>query len=103
MGSTMILRMRREQTSITLSTIEAKYIATRLATCEEVWPQKLFIGLFDHVLEPTMIYYDNQSWVKMTKNLLFHDRSKHIEIKYHFIHDIVQKRDVKLQYVFIHE
>ena len=35
----------------------------------------------------------------MTENLVFHDKSKHIEIKYHFIRDMVQKGAVKLKYV----
>ena len=35
----------------------------------------------------------------MTKNLVFHDKSKHIEIRYHYIRDMVQKRAVKLQYI----
>ena len=39
----------------------------------------------------------------MSKNLVFHDKSKHIEIKYHYIRDMVQRGEVKLQYVAIDE
>ena len=39
----------------------------------------------------------------MTENLVFHDKSKHIEIQYFYIRDMVQKRDIKLQYVCINE
>ena len=46
-----------------------------------------------------MVYYDNQSCLKLTKNPIFHDRSKHIEIRYHFNWDHVQKGVVKLQYL----
>jgi hypothetical protein len=46
-----------------------------------------------------MIFCDNQSCIKMTKNPMFHDKTKHIEIRYHYIHDMVQKGVVKLQYV----
>jgi hypothetical protein len=46
-----------------------------------------------------VILCDNQSCIKMTKNPMFHDKSKHIEISYHYIHDMVQRGDVKLQYV----
>jgi hypothetical protein len=45
-----------------------------------------------------MIYYDNYSCVKLSENPMFHDRSKHIEIIYHFIKGRVQKGVVKLQY-----
>jgi hypothetical protein len=46
-----------------------------------------------------VIYCDNQSCVKLSENLLFHHRSKHIEIKYYFICDNVQKGEVILQYI----
>ena len=45
------------------------------------------------------IHYDNQSRIKLIENLVFHDKSKHIEIKYHYIWDMVQRRAIKLQYV----
>lgn len=46
-----------------------------------------------------MIHCDNQSCVKLSENPIFHDRSKHIEIRYHFIRDMVQKGAVRLQYI----
>ena len=56
-------------------------------------------GLFDAEIYVTDILCDNQSCIKMTENLIFHDKSKHLEIKYHFIQDMVQKGVVKLKYV----
>jgi hypothetical protein len=50
-------------------------------------------------MDATMILCDNQSFIKMTENPLFHDKTKHIEIWYHYINDMVQKGVVKLQYV----
>jgi len=50
-----------------------------------------------------MIYSDNQSRVKLSENPVFHDRSKHIEIKYYFLRDKVQKGEVILQYISIDE
>ena len=41
--------------------------------------------------------------MKLTKNLVFHDKSKHIEIKFHYIKDMVQRGVVKLQYVATEE
>ena len=55
--------------------------------------------LFDLQLDATCIYYDNHSFVKLSENPIFHDKSKHIEIKYHYISDMVQRGAVKLQYV----
>ena len=56
-------------------------------------------NLYDLQLDATCIYYDNHSCVKLSENLVFHDKSKHIEIKYHYIKDMVQRGAVKLQYV----
>jgi hypothetical protein len=50
-------------------------------------------------MEATTILRDNQRCIKMTKNHVFHDKSKHIEIQYHYICDMVQRGSIKLQYV----
>jgi hypothetical protein len=46
-----------------------------------------------------VIHCDNQSCIKISENLVFHDKSKHIEIRYSFIGDNVQKGVVKLQHI----
>ena len=56
-------------------------------------------GLFDVNIDVTDILCDNKSCIKMTENTLFHDKTKHIEVRYHFIWDMVQKGAVKLKYV----
>ena len=56
-------------------------------------------GLFDLQGEATCIYCDNQSCIKLSENPVFHDKSKHIEIKYQYIRDMVEKGAVKLQYI----
>ena len=55
--------------------------------------------LFDMELDTTVILCDNQSCIKMTENLVFHDKSKHMEIQYFYIRDMVPKGAIKLQYV----
>jgi hypothetical protein len=74
-------------------------MAASTASCEAIWLRKLLAELFDQELDPTVIYCDNQSCIKLFENPMFHDRSKHIEIMYHFIQDKIQKGAVKLQYV----
>ena len=78
-------------------------MATNLASCEAIWLHKMFFGLFSQPLRPLVIYRDNQSCIKLMENPVFHDRSKHIGIKYHFIRDYVQKGAVKLEYIPIDE
>ena len=57
------------------------------------------IGLFDLEMDATVVFCDNWSCIKIIENLVFQDKTKHIEIQYHYIHDMVQKGVVKLQYV----
>ena len=58
------------------------------ASCEAIWLRKLLVGLFGQEL-----------LIKLSENPVFHDRSKHIEIRYHFIRDQVQRGAVQLQYI----
>jgi hypothetical protein len=85
LGSSMVYWCSRKRTSVALSTTEAEYIALSMAFREEVWLRKLLADLFKHVLDSTIIHYGNQSCVKTSDNPMFHDKSNHIEIKYHYI------------------
>ena len=91
--------MIRKQRPGALITAEAEYIATSMACCEAVWLRKLFSELFGHVLDTTVILCDNQSGIRMTENPVLHDRSKHIDIRYHFIRDMVQRGTVRLDHI----
>ena len=93
----------RKQSNIALNTTEAEYIATCSSSCEAIWIHKLLTGLFDLEMEATVILCDNQSCIKMTENPVFHDKSKHIEIRYHYICDMVQRGAINLQYVRTYE
>jgi hypothetical protein len=77
-----------------LSTAEVEYIALSVAVCEAVLLCKLLTDLFDHEMDCTIIHCDNQSCVKFSENLVFHNKSKHIEIKYHYIRDMVQRKAI---------
>jgi hypothetical protein len=94
MGSVMI--SCRKQKFVALSTAEAEYIAACEACTEAVWLRKLISGLFHQVPDSTVIYCDNQSCIRLSEHPVFHERSKHIEIKYYFIRDKVQEGEVKL-------
>ena len=87
MGLGVISWFRRKKSYVVLSTDEAEYVAACSASCEAVWLRKLLSNLFDLQLDATCIYCENQSCVKLSENPVFHDNSKHIEIKYHYIRD----------------
>ena len=99
----MISWFSRKQSCVAPSTAEAEYVAACSASFEEVWLRKLLSDLFNLQLDATGIYCDKQSCVKFSENLVFHDKLNHIEIKYHYIRDMVQRGAVKLQYVVTDE
>ena len=77
-GSTTVSWYSRKQRSVALSSAEVEYMAASLAACEAIWMRKILVGLFGSHLEPTVIYCDNQSCIKLSANPIFHDRSKHM-------------------------
>jgi hypothetical protein len=85
LGSGVVPWFSQKQKSVSLSSVEVEYMAASQASCEAIWLRKLLVGLFGQEL-----------LIKLSENPVFHDRSKHIEIKYHFIRDWVQRGAVKL-------
>ena len=69
------------------------------ATCEAIWMRNILIGFFGQQMDPTVIYCDNQSCTKLSVNPVFHDRSKHINIRYYHLRDCVQRQIVMLEYI----
>ena len=89
MGSAMVSWSSRKQGSVALSTAEAEYVSASDASREAVWLRKLVSDLFGTSLEPVVIHCDNQSCIKISENPVFHDRSKHMEMRYHYLPDMV--------------
>jgi hypothetical protein len=83
---------------VALSTTEAESIALSVAICEAVWLHKLLTDLFDHEMDPIIIC-DNHICVKLSENPVFHNRLKHIETKYRYIRDMLQRKVVHVQYL----
>ena len=72
----------RKQSYVALSTTEVEYVAPYSDSYEVVWLRKVLYDLFYLQLDATCIYCDNQSCVKLSENSVFHDKSKHINMKY---------------------
>jgi hypothetical protein len=99
LGSVVVSWFSWKQRSMALSSTEVEYMEASQASCEAFWLRKLLFGLFGHELRPTIIHCENQSSIKLSENPLFHDRSKQIEIRYHFIQDWVQRGAIQLEYI----
>jgi hypothetical protein len=96
LGFPMISWGNMKHKSVALSTIEVEYITACEACTEAIWLKKLVSDLFDQVLDSTIIHCDNQTCIRLSEHLVFHERSKHIEIKYYLIQDKVQEGELNL-------
>jgi len=82
-----------------LSSAKVEYMVASLVACKAIWMRKILVGLFGSHLDPTVIYCDNQSCIKLSVNPVFHDRSKNIDIRYHHIRYCVQQKIMLLSYI----
>ncbi|KAI4338646.1 hypothetical protein MLD38_023679 [Melastoma candidum] len=102
-GTKPISWSSKKQSTVALSSAEAEYIAANEATREAVWHRRLLLELQQKVDESTTIFCDNQSAIAMTKNPVFHARSKHIELRHHFIREIVSQKEILLEFISTHD
>ncbi|KAF1328882.1 Integrase catalytic core protein, partial [Globisporangium splendens] len=91
----------KKQSSVSLSTSEAECIALSLAIREGKWVHRLLCEILVAAgveVPKLVIFEDNQSCIKTTKNPVSHGRAKHIDIKYHHIRDEVKSDEVEVEY-----
>lgn len=89
----------QRQKLITLSTTESEYVAAASAARELIWIRKLLRGIEHQCDEATMLLVDNQSTIKLAKNPEFHKRTKHIDIRYHYIREKCESGEIYIAYV----
>jgi len=98
-GSGDVSWSSKKQPTIALSSTEAKYIGVTIAACEIVWLQKLLLDLGQSLDAPVVIYCDNISSIFLANNPIYHARTKHIEVHYHFIRKKVLAKEIDLIHV----
>lgn len=87
-----------KQHSVSLSNVEAVYIAASSYYTQVLWIKKQFIDYYLN-LKCILIKCDSTSVISLAKNSILHSRTKHIEIWHHFLRDHVEKGDVGFEYV----
>jgi len=97
-GNCLILWHSRKQHSVALSTAEAEYVAAGCCCSQILWIKQQLLD-YDLKLGCVPIKCDNTSVINLTKNHVLHSRTKHIEIRHHFLSDHVEKKVVSFEYV----
>ncbi|KAJ4789254.1 polyprotein [Rhynchospora pubera] len=98
-GTSIITWSSKKQTTVALSTTEAEYNAVTSAACQGVWLRRLLEELSCKEKGATILYCDNQSTIAIGNNPVHHNRTKHIDTRFHFIRDLIEHGVFELQYI----
>ena len=99
LGSALISWLSLKQKVVVLSTCEAEYVAAVIAACQAVWLRQLLGELTGVEAHPPALMVENQPAISLTKNLVLHDRSKHIDVKLHFLRDCVDGGQIVIEFI----
>ncbi|KAJ9546435.1 LOW QUALITY PROTEIN: hypothetical protein OSB04_018978 [Centaurea solstitialis] len=98
LGGKLVSWTSKKQNSVPTSTAEAEYVAAGSCCAQVLWMRNQLLD-YGFQLSKIPIYCDNSSSIAIANNPVLHSKTKHIEIRYHFIRDHVMNGDVKLRFV----
>ncbi|KAE8655248.1 hypothetical protein F3Y22_tig00117034pilonHSYRG01564 [Hibiscus syriacus] len=99
LADTTFTWLSKKQLVVTLSTCEAEYVVAGSCVCHVIWMRRLLKELNFAQEKATQIYLDNRSAIEFAKNHVHHERSKHIDLKFHFIREHVKEKEIELVHV----
>ena len=102
LGGGAITWRARKQPLVAFSTVEAEYIGASDAAKEAIWIRSFFGQIMaqdPELLQPQEIFVDNQGAIQLAKNPKFHERTKHIGVRYHFVRDACERNIIRTTYL----
>jgi len=98
LGTGAVSWSSKKQPIVTLSTTESEYIAATSCACQCIWIMRILetIGFKEQKL--ILILCDSNSAIKLSENPVFHGKSKHIDVRFHFLRDLVREGKIKLSH-----
>ncbi|KAL4022949.1 hypothetical protein IC575_016695 [Cucumis melo] len=98
LGNNLISWLSKKQNCVSLSTVEAEYIAAGSGCTQLIW-MKNMLHEYGFDQDTMTLYCDNMSAIDISKNLVQHSRTEHIDIRHHFIRELVEDKVIKLDHV----
>lgn len=95
----IITWVSQKQRCVALSSCEEEFMAATSAACQGIWLRNVLRRITSESIGPVILCIDNRSAIDLAKNHVFHGRSKHMDIRYHFIRECVERGEVVLKHV----
>jgi hypothetical protein len=99
LGSSPITWASQKQKCVAISSCEAEYMAASTASCQALWLRNLLAEVVGEEPQKVRLFCDNQSAIALCKNPVYHDRSKHIDTRYHHIRECIEDGKVDVFHV----
>jgi len=99
LNDSLITWCSHKQKTVALSSCESEFMAATAAAMQALWLRSLLAELTGRKKEAVTLYVDNNSAIALMKNSVFHGRSKHIDTKYHFIRECVERGQIVVRRV----
>ena len=88
----------KETTHCNFASAEAEYVAATSATCQAIWMRRVLKDLSHNHQELTTIFRDNNSAIALSENHVFYKRAKHIDTRFHFIRELINDKEICLEF-----
>jgi hypothetical protein len=98
LGRSLVSWSSKKQTSVALSTVEAKYVAAGQCCAQLLWMRQTLRDI-GYNLSKVPLICDNESAIRLADNPVEHSRTKHIDIRHHFLRDHQQKGDIDIYHI----
>jgi hypothetical protein len=98
-GDSPVAWQSQKQKVVALSSCEAEYVAATTAACQAVWLRQLLDNMTGKQSGATTVFIDKKSAIELCKNPVFHDRSKHIEVRYHYIRNCIEAGKINVEHI----
>lgn len=99
LNDSVITWMSQKQKCVALSSCEAEYMAATAAACQSIWLRNVLSQVTGEAVSLVIIYVDNKSAINLAKNPVFHGRNKHIDVRFHFIRECIERGEIEIKYI----
>jgi hypothetical protein len=99
LGANPVSWLSQKQRVVAPSSCEAEFIAGAAAACQATWLGRLIEDVTGKKASPPRLKMDNMAAIALCKNPVLHDRSKHIDTKFHYIRECVDRGDINVEFV----